>query len=134
MLSPEEILVLESLLERARQAASRDAPAGGDIRVGDVVQLRPGADPHWETSLLLVGKVREDGGIAGSILRPHRGGWKDAWYVYRPPEVCLIGHAPFAESSLRVRGAGYWPVCPSCHNLERKPVCREMRQPKKGVL
>jgi hypothetical protein len=126
MLTAEEIQMLQSLLERARHMAIQ---TGADVIVpGDVVQLRPGADPHWRTSFLLVGKVRDDGGISGTILEPHRGGWKDAWYTYRPPEVCLVGRAPFPEPPLRARSASYWPPCPSCHNLQRKPVGSEVRQ------
>jgi hypothetical protein len=130
MLTVEEIQMLESLLRRARlaiSAALKELPNDA-IAPGDLVQLRPGADPQWETSFLSVAKIRDDGGISGTILRPHRGGWRDAWFTYRPPEVLRIGRAPFPEPTLRVQSAGYWPPCPSCHNLERKPVGRETRQ------
>ena len=132
MLTVEEIQMLESLLRRARHAisAALDQPNGSAIAAGDVVQLRPGADAHWETSLLLVGKVREDGGISGTILRPHRAGAREAWYTFQPPDVCLVGRTPFPEPSLRVRSASYWPPCPTCHDIERKPVGSEKR---KGV-
>jgi hypothetical protein len=123
MLTAEEIQMLESLLVRARHAAIQ---TGADvIGPGDVVQLRPGSDPHWNTSLLLVCKVREDGGISGQILRPHRSGLREAWYTYRLPEVAKLGRMPFPEPGLAVRSAGYLPLCPSCHNLARKPVARE---------
>jgi hypothetical protein len=125
MLTIEEIQMLESLLRRARLAISAALSPNDAITPGDVVQLRPGADPHWETSLLLVGKIRDDGGISGTILRPHRSGVREAWYTYRPPETAKVGRMPFPEPALEVRSASYWPVCPSCHNLERKPVARE---------
>jgi hypothetical protein len=124
MLSPEEIRLLDSLLTRARHAVVQT----DDINPGDVVQLRPGSDPHWKTSLLLVCKIREDGGISGQILRPHRSGMREAWYSYRPPEVSKIGRMPFPEPGLDVRSAAYLPLCPSCHNIERKPVARETRK------
>ena len=55
MLTSDELAALESLLSRARTAAARDRAATADpITAGDVVQLRPGADSTWETSLLLV--------------------------------------------------------------------------------
>lgn len=128
MLSPEEILVLESLLARARQVLPSES-ACADIRAGDIVQLRPGADSHWKTSFLHVGKVRHDGGIAGTLLRPHRGGWREAWYTFRPPELYFVGSAPFPEP--RVGIGGDLPLCPACHNLERKPVGRETGKPAK---
>ena len=123
MLTHEELTVLESLLVRAQAAVHIESEAGpGTIKAGDLVQLRPGADPTWECSFLLVGQVRDTGEIRGTILRPHRGSWKDAWYRYTPPEVARVGRALFPEPSLKVRGAGYWPVCPSCHNLARRPI------------
>ena len=118
-------MALESLLVRARASARIAAEAGAyAIKVGDLVQLRPGADQTWDTSFLSVARVR-DGEIRGTILRPHRGGWKDAHYGYSPPEVAWVGHAPFPEPPLKIRGASYWPVCPSCHNLVRKPIDSE---------
>jgi hypothetical protein len=125
MLTSTELAALESLLVRERASARDvDQSGAGDIKPGDLVQLRPGADPTWECSFLLVGQAR-DSEIRGTILRPHRGGWKDAWYRYSPPEVAWIGRGLFPEPKLKVRAAGYWPVCPSCHNLARKPITRE---------
>jgi hypothetical protein len=120
-IAPEELQILESLLTRLRDAAAAGRAAGSDaINPGDIVQLRPGSDPHWQTSMFLVCKVREDGGISGQILRPHRGGFREAWYTYRPPEVARIGRMPFPEPPLTVRSAGYWPPCPEC--AKRKPI------------
>ena len=127
MLSPDEMQLLESILKRARHAAA--APANDTIAPGDVVQLRPGADPHWETSLLLVCRVRQDGSISGQILRPHRGGHAVAWYTYRPPAIAKVGSTPFPEPTMRVRAWGY--DGPSLHNPERKPPGREARSARK---
>lgn len=121
MLTEDELATLESLLVRARAAgalALSESP--NKVNVGDVVQLRPGADSHWGTSLLLVGQVRDSGEIRGTILRPHRGSWKDAWYRYTPPEVAKIGRSLFPEPPLAIRSASYYPVCPSCHNSEQE--------------
>jgi hypothetical protein len=125
MLTIEELQMLESLLRRLALAAVLKPPVNDAIAPGDVVQLRPGADPHWETSFLSVGRIRDDGGISGAILRPHRGGYRDAWYTYRPTDLLRIGHAAFPEPTRRVQSVSYWPACPSCHNLERKPVQSE---------
>jgi len=122
MLSPEEILLLESLLARARAEAERAAvrlPADAFIP-GDIVQLRPGADPHWQTSLVLVSKIRDDGGVSGQILRPHRGGFPETWYTYRPPSLVRIGRMLFRDPGPPSRSPAYMPPCPSCHNPAAK--------------
>ena len=126
MLSRDEIHLLESLLKRARHAAAA-LNNNDEIAPGDVVQLRPGADPHWETSLLLVCRVSRDGSISGQILRPHRGGHAMAWYTYRPLAVAKVGNAPFPEPAMRVRSWGYDGPPASLHNSERKPAGRETR-------
>src|SRR5262249_34764283 len=108
-LSTLEIDLLTSLLTRARDEAS--SPSLGKIRVGDIVQIQPGIDETWETSLLQVGAI--DGyRIRGTILRPHRGGCREAWYSYPPGAISRVGHAPFAAPSQRIRSWCYSPGCP----------------------
>jgi hypothetical protein len=138
----DEIALLEMLLARARKGAGVTHEAIlEEIAVGDVVQLRPGADPHWETSLLLVCRIHpNDGGIQGQILRPHRGGYREAWYTYRSPSVARIGRMPFPEPDIRVRSWSYdGPTCPTCglpavHKPEkqefvRKPPTKQEKYP-----
>jgi hypothetical protein len=127
MLTQDELLVLESLLSRARHEAGVERGAIQEaIHIGDVVQLRPGACPHWESSLLLVCRVRDDGRVVGQILRPHRGGYMEAWYSYSPPEVARIGRMPYPEPGLAVRSWAYdGPPCAACG--ARKPVRREKK-------
>jgi hypothetical protein len=129
MLTPDELALLESLLHRARHAAGAGYAALLDtVAPGDVVQLRPGADAHWETSLFLACEIREDGSISGQILRPHRGGYREAWYTYRPPAVARIGRMPFPEPGLAIRSWSYGgpPSCPVCG--QRKPIVSEKRK------
>jgi hypothetical protein len=115
MLSPEELTTLESLLARARAAAGvARAESADTVTVGDLVQLRPGADSHWQTSLLLVCKVRDDGRVSGVILRPHRSGYREAWYTYNLPEVLRVGRAPFPPPGKAVNSASYLATCPKC--------------------
>jgi hypothetical protein len=120
----DEITILEMLLARARQTGGANHQ---EIAVGDIVQLRPGADPHWQTSLLLVCRILDDGGIQGQILRPHRGGYREAWYTYRPPEVIRVGRMPYPEPDLQIRAWSYdGPQCEACGLPEvRKPAQRE---------
>jgi len=114
MLTEDEAALLESLLVRARSAGLARSEFGDAISVGDLVQLRPGADQHWQTSLLLVCKVRDDGRISGVVLRPHRSGSREAWYTYSRAEVLRIGRAPFAHPDESVRNSSYLAVCPKC--------------------
>jgi hypothetical protein len=119
MLTEDELALLESLLVRARAAAGLARYESGDtVNVGDLVQLRPGADSHWQTSLLLVCKVRDDGRVSGVVLRPHRSGYREAWYTYSRPEVLRIGRAPFAGPEREVRNASYLAACPKCLGRE----------------
>ena len=115
MLSNEELAALEGLLSRARAAAGQARSQSGEpVNVGDLVQLRPGADSHWQTSLLLVCKVRDDGRVSGVVLRPHRSGFREAWYTYSLPEVLRIGRAAFPGPERDVRNASYLAACPKC--------------------
>jgi hypothetical protein len=120
MLTEEELATLESLLVRARAAVGvARAKCGDAINVGDLVQLRPGADSHWQTSLLLVCKVRGDH-VSGVVLRPHRSGYREAWYTFSLPEVLRIGRAAFPAPASAVNSAAYLAYCPQCHGKNRK--------------
>lgn len=124
MLTTEELLTLEGILARARAAHARaNLHQVATITVGDVVQLRPGADRTWESSLLLVMDTH-NGRIRGQILRPHRGGCREAWYAYTPPEVVIIGRAPYAGPAPEICG---WSNGPVCAMFQRKPPAVEGR-------
>lgn len=121
MLPEEELAALESLLVRTRAAAGLARSESEDtINVGDLVQLRPGADSHWQTSLLLVCKVRDDGRVSGVVLRPHRSGYREAWYTYTLPEVLRIGRAAFPAPASAVNSAAYLAYCPGCLGRDGK--------------
>src|SRR5262245_56917987 len=97
MLTPEELAMLQALLARAiSPSGSLHVAATMDIQPGDVVEIRPGIDRAWESSLILVTRV-EGLRCRGQILRPHRSGCSEAWYSFRPGEVVRIGHAPFPQ-------------------------------------
>lgn len=107
-ITPEELTALRRLMARAEQAQPTAAAA---INAGDVVQLRPGADPHWETSLMLVTQANAHQ-VRGQILRPHRGGCREAWGNYSTPEVARVGAAPYGEPAPDIRSWCYAPPCP----------------------
>lgn len=111
MLTPDELSSLSSLLDRARRADSRNRGAAlAAIAPGDVVQLRPGINHTWETSLLLVMET-DARQVRGQILQPHRSGCQAAWGRFAPGEVLRVGRAPFAEPATEIKEACYQPPC-----------------------
>ena len=108
MLTPEETAALQALLRRE----AHRPPTADPIQPGDVVQLRPGTDRTWETSLLLVCQANSHQ-VRGPILRPHRGGCREAWAKYSAAEVVRIGPAPFGEPAPDIRSWCYEPPCPT---------------------
>ncbi len=115
MLTSQELANLELLLSQARALVDVERAAVDEaVHPGDLVQLRPGADHHWETSLLLVTQIREKGDIRGILLREHRSGCQEAWYTYSKPEICKIGRMPYPAPSREVRRQVYEPPCPTC--------------------
>lgn len=112
MLTPDELTALEGLLLRARIEAARDRNAVAEaITPGDIVQLRPGASPTWETSILLV-MTAEAHHVRGQVLKPHRSGCREAWASFSAADVARIGRAPFTEPAPDVKAWCYEPPCP----------------------
>lgn len=109
---------MDSLLRRARTDAATSPP--DELLPGDVVQLRPGIDRAWETSMILVTKV-DSYKVRGQILRPHRGGCPEAWHRFRPGEVVRVGRIVYPEPPADVRAWCYEPPCPL---LQRRPPAR----------
>jgi hypothetical protein len=118
MLTTEELVTLEQILARARTDHGRkNVHQAPTIAPGDVVQLRPGADRTWESSLLLVADT-QGGRLRGAILRPHRGGCREAWYTFTSPEVLRVGNAPYPAPPPEICG---WSYTPLCAMFQRKP-------------
>lgn len=122
MLTTEEKDLLRSLL--TREAATAPPSSAATIAAGDLVQLRPGADATWETSLLLVHQVAGDQ-LRGAIMRPHRGGCREAWAKYSTAEVERVGRVTYAEPAADIRA---WCYEPSCPLQLRRPAASERRE------
>ena len=111
MLTPEEMAVLAGLLSRAHAASPESTtPESEPITAGDIVQLRPGANVTWETSLMIVEQA-DRYKVRGPILRMHRGGCREAWYAFTPPQVARIGRVPFPRPAAQICGNTYTPPC-----------------------
>lgn len=120
MLTPAELQTLADLLQRIQ---SEQQPSGPGIQPGDVAQIRPGVSRTWETSLVLISQIDHRGRPRGPILKPHRGGCREAWYDFSPPELAIIGRAPYAGPASDIRAWSYEPPCPLC---TRKPPSRAL--------
>lgn len=122
MLTPEELQSLECLIQRARAAAADGlATAAEPIHPGDVVQIRPGCDQTWESSLVLV-MSSDNHRIRGQVLRPRRSGCREAWATYKRGEVLRVGRAVYPEPPTEVKSQCYDPAC---DRALRKPPGRE---------
>ncbi len=95
------------------EACDRSGP--GAIAAGDVVQLKPDADPVFGGMLLRVTRTNAHR-IEGYLLTPHRGGCRDAWYRFPPSCVSQIGRLLYPEAA--------WGFRPAF--AERKEVQREL--------
>jgi hypothetical protein len=94
MLTLIETETLRAIL--AREAAPA-ASQPGAIAAGDVVQILPAADRTFGGMLALITQAKPYQ-LRAVLLRPHRGGCREAWLRLTPPEVARIGaaapHAP----------------------------------------
>jgi hypothetical protein len=88
MLTTQEANSLRAILRRELSPAPA-APAE-DIGAGDVVQTRPFADPTFGGMLAVI-TAAGPYELRGYLLRPHRGGCRDAWLKLKHCEVERIG-------------------------------------------
>jgi hypothetical protein len=49
--------------------------------------------------------------VRGQILRPHRGGCREAWAAFTEPELIRIGRLPYPEPAPDIRQWCYAPPC-----------------------
>jgi hypothetical protein len=96
------------------------SPHPGELRPGDVVQIRPGADAVFGGLLLMVQRIGP-AKIEGYLLRPHRGGCREAWTRATPPEVEYVGTPLSAVSPWGLRRECESQTC----RIEHKPAARE---------
>ena len=110
MLTSEEARVLRNLLARAEVIPSPALP----FMPGDIVQIQPLADQTFGGMLVEVCQASPYE-LRGFLLRPHRGGCRQAWLRLKPVEVERIGRT-------------YWPDPEFARRCEWKtPACTWMR-------
>jgi hypothetical protein len=93
LLTAIELRSLQAIVHRAElsPAPPTDEPAP-DIAAGDVVQIRPFADHAFGGMLAMVMKA-EPYQLRGYLLRPHRGGCREAWLRLHYCDVERIGRS-----------------------------------------
>jgi hypothetical protein len=94
------------------EASSQAGPTS--IATGDVVQLKPDADPTFGGTLLRVTRATT-WHIEGYLLVPHRGGQPEAWRRFPPSSLSTIGALIYPESAWGFRPYGALP-CKSVHS------------------
>jgi hypothetical protein len=99
-----EAHALRAILRRELSPAPPTSSAEADIDAGDVVQIRPFADQTFGGMLLVVTKAGPYE-LRGYLLRPHRGGCREAWMRLKHCEVERIGRGlwPSAEAPFAAR-------------------------------
>jgi len=108
MLTSEELKALRGLLARAEAGAIAE-PATPDA--GTIAQLHPLADPVFGGMLFYITATR-NGQARGFLLRPHRGGCREAWLTLPMSSLHPIGRAPWPDPEFARRcGAHPGPQC-----------------------
>jgi hypothetical protein len=109
MISLNEAQALRALL--AREAPPPETQPA-ILSAGDVVQIRPEACATFGGMLLQIGQA-EPHEIRGFLLRPHRGGCREAWARLHPCDVQPIGATWWKAPPFATRRDCDLPRCPS---------------------
>ena len=115
MLTPSETNTLRALLSReATDAAGIDT---AELSSGDIAQIRPLSDRTLGGLLFFVTQALPYQ-VRGYLLRPHRGGCREAWLSFHHGDLERIGRPYFpAPEFSRRRECFDALICP-----HRKPV------------
>jgi hypothetical protein len=116
MLTHTEANSLRAILRRELSPAPTQAE---DIGAGDLVQLRPFADQAFGGMIAVVtaATLYE---LRGYLLRPHRGGCRDAWLRLKPCEVERIGRGHWPANATEFAARCEDQGAPRCARLGRE--------------
>jgi hypothetical protein len=114
MLTPTETTALRALLQReSAQLGTRSQaePAEySDLAAGDVAQIRPFADEAFGGMLVQI-TATTPYELRGFLLRPHRGGCREAWLRLKPCQLERIGRVYWPDPEFARRCAWNAPAC-----------------------
>jgi hypothetical protein len=111
MLTPTETATLRALLAREASAAPPvDATDFQELAAGDVAQIRPFADAAFGGMLYQVCQVTPYE-LRGFLLRPHRGGCREAWLRLKHCQLERIGRVFWPDPEFARRCSWSAPEC-----------------------
>lgn len=87
---------------------------------GDLVQLRPAADPTFGGLMLRVTQTHTIG-IRGYLLVPHRGGCRDAWLRWKHNDYGRVGRVRWPEARWGFRDYATFPAAAIEANAYENP-------------
>jgi hypothetical protein len=108
-LTPNESTTLRALLARESTAAT-PADYFQDLAAGDIAQIRPLADATFGGMLFQVATAGPYE-LRGFLLRPHRGGCRDAWIRLKHCQLERIGRTWWPDPEFARRCAWNAPTC-----------------------
>jgi hypothetical protein len=106
MLTPNESALLRALLTRESQPDGEYT----DLAAGDVAQIRPFADEAFGGMLVQIARV-EPHELRGFLLRPHRGGCRDAQLRLKHCQLERIGRVCWPDPEFARRCSWSAPDC-----------------------
>jgi len=103
-LTQEHTAALRALLTELESQAPRAGEDCDDLKPGDVAQIRPYACKAFGGMLVVITRA-EPYELRGSLLRPHRGGCREAWLSLKHCELERVGrpHWPDRNSDFATR-------------------------------
>lgn len=117
-LTPEHVRTLRAHLAILERSLAHDTAHGeietetiDPVMVGDLVQIRPSADPVLGGLMMRITKANGKE-VKGYILVPHRGGHAEMWQTYTQAEVVRIGRVKWSEAE--------WGFSPEARSQRRK--------------
>lgn len=109
MLTLIEANALRALLAREASAAPVDAEYS-DLAAGDVAQIRPFADTAFGGMLVQICQAGPYE-LRGFLLRPHRGGCREAWLRLKHCQLERIGRTYWPDPEFARRCSWREPGC-----------------------
>lgn len=116
--------LLHLIRTHLKQLPTKSADTPAAIAPGDIVQLKPDADPTFGGMLLRV-TTSTAHRVEGYFLTPHRTGCREAWYRFPHSCVSPIGSLVHPEAAWSFRGLGAAAPCPTCSEALQQPQRKE---------
>jgi hypothetical protein len=94
----EDLVALRRMVARAEHSTAHIPDEFAEVAPADLVQIRPSADPVFGGMLVAVTRA-DSAQVRGYLLRPHRGGCREAWLRLNHCEVERVGRMAWPPDS-----------------------------------